>query len=85
MFEDGEARARNVALVRKHGPLPSYAYWSGEDVERESVRRRISWWRSLTTDADDRTSREASVWIVLLEQLVASRQASRHAHISCKM
>lgn len=42
-----EARARNYALTQMHGRLPSYALWNMEDVERETLGTRWSWWNAL--------------------------------------
>ena len=41
---ENESRDRNGLLVMKHGKIPSYALWRGDDIEKQSFQERYNWW-----------------------------------------
>ena len=44
-----ETEARNWIVNNEshHSRIPYYALWREEDIERESVETRMSWWRDI--------------------------------------
>lgn len=40
-----EAEDRNALLVLRHGKIPSYGLWMESDIKKESLVKRISWWK----------------------------------------
>lgn len=46
-----EANARNWIVDREshNSRIPYYALWREEDIERESIQSRMSWWRDIDT------------------------------------
>ena len=47
------SRIRNDLLVKIHKKLPSYCYWSGEDIIDESLVERFEWLKSFAKENDN--------------------------------
>lgn len=41
-----EANERNTLLKMKYGNLPSYAYWSEDDIINSTYESRVDWWKT---------------------------------------
>lgn len=65
MMQDGvaaqEAHARNQALTRRHGRIPSYVLWREMDIHAESVTQRARWWAEFAADDDKGTLSEVTL------------------------
>ena len=46
---DIESNERNQILDEKHKKLPSYCYWDGYSIEKESVEEKHTWWSTIET------------------------------------
>ena len=46
---DLETHDRNIILNEKHLNLPSYCYWDSYSIEKESLKERYNWWKSINT------------------------------------
>ena len=50
---DDEARLRNALLGVAYGRIPSYALFYAEDIERETIERRLAWWQFFVSSSDE--------------------------------
>ena len=46
---DLESQERNIILNEKNLNLPSYCYWDSYSIEKESLKERYNWWKSIHT------------------------------------
>lgn len=44
-----ESFDRNTILTQKHKKLPSYCFWDSYDIEKESIKERYDWWKTVET------------------------------------
>ena len=44
-----EAALRNKILGCVYGKLPGYAFFSDSDIDKESIEKRIDWFKSFNT------------------------------------
>ena len=53
MQQQDEATDRNLVLTLSHGHIPSYALWYDEDVQKETNKQRLQWWKTFAKSKDD--------------------------------
>ena len=44
---DLETYDRNIILNEQQSKLPSYCYWDSYSIEKESLKERYNWWKSI--------------------------------------
>ena len=47
------SKIRNDLLNKTHGKIPSYCYWSGDDIIDESLVERLEWLKSFAKENDN--------------------------------